>query len=416
MQPLCHRAVVRLKQLLRSADVLGVAAQQGGDAALRRAVAQQQELCPLHSPLAVADVACIDLAHEQAHLFQRVPLLLDECTHSRCRFVRGTALHPGIIKGQLRQVVLLAVVQLLFQIGAVVEQVVAGLEAVVGRRHHLFLVLVEQFQHLLRGAVAGEPVDVVADGGVERPEGTVQRVKVCVHLPQNVLIGAFFLPDAAQQLPCLVQLAGVGNYAGVQYFFQRFQQRRYLRHKGKGRFPLVAAGLLFQPAGAAQPQQKAHGQRVRVAGGLLFFIARTVGIQRKGLCQCGKVILGTPDGLRTGNAVIRRVSALLPEQKQQFRIKSPVRPRQRAEQPRGHQFKQLHGNVLSCSHQNTFLLYHKTTRFDRETIQNCRREGRGRLLPSNPAGLPPPSVREALAKPEALHLSRKLCRRERLPL
>ena len=126
-----------------------------------------------------------------------------------------------------------------------------------------------------------------------------------------------------------------------------------------------------------------------------------------------------------------------------------------------HQFKQLHGNVLSCSHQNTFLLYHKTTRFDRETIQNCRRvrfgkyqrknyfkfcisettavvsemlfhgkgsyretaslpkgakKRRGGLLPSNPAGLPPPSVREALAKPEALHLSRKLCRCERLPL
>ena len=29
--------------------------------------------------------------------------------------------------------------------------------------------------------------------------------------------------------------------------------------------------------------------------------------------------------LRTGNAVIRRVAALLPEQKQQFRIKSPLR-------------------------------------------------------------------------------------------
>ena len=42
--------------------------------------------------------------------------------------------------------------------------------------------------------------------------------------------------------------------------------------------------------------------------------------------------------------------------------------------------------------------------------------GQGELLPSNPAGLPPPSVREALAKPEALHLSRKLFRRERLPL
>ena len=92
--------------------------------------------------------------------------------------VRGAALHPGVIQRQLGQVVLLAVVQLFFQIGAVVEQVVAGLEAVVSRRHHLFLVLVEQFQHLLRGAVAGEPVDIVADGGIERPEGLVQRFEV----------------------------------------------------------------------------------------------------------------------------------------------------------------------------------------------------------------------------------------------
>ena len=119
--------------------------------------------------------------------------------------------------------------------------------------------------------------DIVADGGIECPEGTVQRVKVCVHLPQNVLIGAFFLPDAAQQLPRLVQLAGVGDYAGVQDLFQRFQQRGHLRHKGKGRFTLIAAGGLFQPAGAAQPQQKAHRQRVGVAGGLLVLIARTVG-------------------------------------------------------------------------------------------------------------------------------------------
>ena len=28
---------------------------------------------------------------------------------------------------------------------------------------------------------------------------------------------------------------------------------------------------------------------------------------------------------------------------------------------------------------DTFLLYHKTTRFDRETIQNCRREGRFKM-------------------------------------
>ena len=41
---------------------------------------------------------------------------------------------------------------------------------------------------------------------------------------------------------------------------------------------------------------------------------------------------------------------------------------------------------------------------------------RDELLSSNPAGLPPPSVREALAKPKALHLSQKLFRCERLPL
>ena len=41
--------------------------------------------------------------------------------------------------------------------------------------------------------------------------------------------------------------------------------------------------------------------------------------------------------------------------------------------------------------------------------------GRDELLPSKPAGLPPPSVREALAKPEALHLSRKLCRCSKAP-
>ena len=217
----------------------------------------------------------------------------------------------------------------------------------VGRRHHLFLVLVEQFQHLLRGAVAGEPVDVVADGRIERPQGFVQHFQVGIHLPQNVLVGAFLLPDAAQQLPGLVQLASVGDHAGVQYFFQCFQQRGHFRHEGERRFALIAAGLFFQPAGAAQPQQKAHGQGVRVAGGLLLLIARTVGVQRQRLCQRGKIILGAGDGFGAGNAVICRMAALFPEQQQKLCIKRPVGPRQRAEQPWADQFKQLHGNVLS---------------------------------------------------------------------
>ena len=105
MQPLCHRAVVRFKQLFRGADVLGVAAQQGGDAALRRAVAQQQELCPLHGPLAVADMAGIDLAHEQAHLFQRVPLLLQKGLYPGCSLIWSAALHPGVVQRQPGQLV-----------------------------------------------------------------------------------------------------------------------------------------------------------------------------------------------------------------------------------------------------------------------------------------------------------------------
>ena len=187
----------------------------------------------------------------------------------------------------------------------------------------------------------------MADGGVERPERAVQGVKVGIHFPQNVLIGAFFLPDAAQQLPRLVQLAGVGDHPGVQYLFQRVQQRGDLRHKGKGRLALITAGLLFQPAGAAQTQQKAHRQRVGVAGGLLVLIARTVGVQRQRLCQRGKIILGAGDGFGAGNAVICRMAALFPEQQQKLCIKRPVGPRQRAEQPWADQFKQLHGNVLS---------------------------------------------------------------------
>ena len=217
----------------------------------------------------------------------------------------------------------------------------------VGCRHNFFLVLVEQFQHLLRGAVMGQAVDIMPDGSVEGAQGLVQSFKVCRHLPQHVLVGAFFLPDAAQQLPRLVQLAGVGDHPGVQDLFQRIQQRGDLRHKGKGGLALITAGLLLQPAGAAQTQQKAHRQRVGVAGGLLVLIARTVRVQRKGLCQRGKVIFGTAHRLCPGDAVVRRMAAFLPEQKQQFGIKRPVRPRQRAEQARGHQFKQLHGNVLS---------------------------------------------------------------------
>ena len=54
--------------------------------------------------------------------------------------------------------------------------------------------------------------------------------------------------------------------------------------------------------------------------------------------------------------------------------------------------------------------------FTGKVVEENSISGQDERLPSNPAGLPPPSVREALAKPEALHLSRKLCRRERLPL
>ena len=140
---------------------------------------------------------------------------------------RGAALHPGVIQRQLGQVVRLAVVQSLFEEGAVVEQVVAGLEAVVGGRHHLFFVLVEKLQHLLRGAVAGEAVDVVADGGVEGAEGLVQRLKVAGYLPQDVLVGALLFAHVLQKLPRLVELAGVGDDPGVQDLFQRLEKRRH---------------------------------------------------------------------------------------------------------------------------------------------------------------------------------------------
>ena len=253
----------------------------------------------------------------------------------------------------------------------------------VGGRHHLFFVLVEKLQHLLRGAVAGEAVDVVADGGIEGAEGLVQRLKVAGYLPQDVLVGALLLAHVLQKLPRLVELASVGDDPGVQDLFQRFEKRRHLRHKGQRRLFFVAAGLFGQPAGAPQPQQKAQRQRVGVAGGLLGLIARVVSVQCQRLCQRGEVILGPGYGLGPQDAVICRVAALLPQQEQQLCIKCPVRPRQRAEQPRGHQFKQLHGNVLSCSHQNTFLLYHKTTRFDRETIQNCRRVRFGKYQRKN---------------------------------
>lgn len=156
--------------------------------------AQQQELCPLHGPLAVADVAGVDLAHEQAHLFQRVPLLLQQGFHPGRSLVWSAALHPGIVQRQPGQLVFLAVVQLLFQISTVVEQVIAGLEAVVSGGHHFFLVLVEELQHLLRGTVAGEPVDIMPDGCVQRPQGLVQCFQIGGHLPQNILIGALFLP------------------------------------------------------------------------------------------------------------------------------------------------------------------------------------------------------------------------------
>ena len=121
--------------------------------------------------------------------------------------------------------------------------------------------------------------------------------------------------------------------------------RRALRLPVGGAFhsPLMEpAGLFGQPAGAPQPQQKAQRQRVGVAGGLLGLIARVVGVQCQRLCQRGEVILGPGYGLGPQDAVICRVAALLPQQEQQLCIKCPVRPRQRPEQPRADQFKQLH--------------------------------------------------------------------------
>ena len=194
----------------------------------------------------------------------------------------------------------------------------------------------------------------MADGGIERTERLVQRFEVGRDLPQDVLVGALLLPDAPQKLPGLVQLAGIGDDTWVQDLFQRFQQRRHLRHKGQRRFLLVAAGLLFQPAGAPQPQQKAQRQQMRVAGGLLGLVSGVVGVQRQRLCQRRKVILRARDGFGAGDAVIRRVAALLPQQQEQLGIKRPVRPRQRAEQTRGDQFKQLHQKILSFAN---FRLY-----------------------------------------------------------
>ena len=187
----------------------------------------------------------------------------------------------------------------------------------------------------------------MADGRIQRPQRFVQRFEVRSHLPQNVFVGAFFFAHAPQKLPRLVELAGVGDDPGIQDLFQRFQQRGHLRHKGQGRFFLIASGLLFQPAGAPQTQQKAQRQQMRIAGGLLGFVARIVGIQRQRLCQRGEIILGTADGFGAGDAVIRRVAALLPQQQEQLCIKRPVRPRQRAEQTRTDQFKQLHQKILS---------------------------------------------------------------------
>ena len=303
-------------------------------------------------------MALVDLAHQGAHLFQRIPQFLDEGTHGRGGFAGGTALHPGVIQRQPGQVLCLAVVQLLFQISAVVEQVIAGLEAVVSGGHHLFLVLVEELQHLLRGAVAGEPVDIMPDGCVQRPQGLVQCFQIGGHLPQNILIGALFLPDVLQQLPCLVQLAGVGDNTRVQDLFQRFQQRSHLGHKGKGRLFLIAAGLLFQPAGAAQAEQKAQRKGMGIPGGLFGFIARIIGIQCQRLCQRRKVILGPAHRFCPGDGVIRRVAALLPQQEQQLRIKRPVGPRQRAEQPRADQFKQLHPKVPFFRQNLSFIVPH----------------------------------------------------------
>ena len=93
---------------------------------------------------------------------------------------------------------------------------------------------------------------------------------------------------------------------------------------------------------------------MRVAGGLLGLVSGVVGVQRQRLCQRRKVILRAGDGFGAGDAVIRRVAALLPQQQEQLGIKRPVRPRQRAEQTRGDQFKQLHQKILSFAN---FRLY-----------------------------------------------------------
>lgn len=131
----------------------------------------------------------------------------------------------------------------------------------------------------------------MADGGIQRPEGLVQRVEVGRYLPQHILVRALLLPDAAQQLPRFVELPGVGNDAGVQDLLQRFQQRGHLRLERQRRFLLVAAGLLFQPAGAPQPEQEAQRQQMRVAGGLLGLVPGVVSVQRQRLCQRRKIIL-----------------------------------------------------------------------------------------------------------------------------
>ena len=86
---------------------------------------------------------------------------------------------------------------------------------------------------------------------------------------------------------------------------------------------------------------------MRVAGELLGLVPGVVSVQRQRLCQRRKIILRAGDGLGAGDAVICRVAALLPQQQEQLRIKGPVRPRQRAEQTRADQFKQLHQKILS---------------------------------------------------------------------
>ena len=49
------------------------------------------------------------------------------------------------------------------------------------------------------------------DGRIERPQGFVQRFQIGSHLPQHILVGVLLFPHALQQLPGLVQLAGVGD-------------------------------------------------------------------------------------------------------------------------------------------------------------------------------------------------------------